>query len=74
LRKFVITTERAAQAAKVADLVERRLYIERPKPAVGCGCDLHPDVERVLESGDLAGRILAQGRPLDAWRTTCAMS
>lgn len=30
LRKFVVTTERAAQASPVADLVERRFYAERP--------------------------------------------
>jgi len=30
LRKFVVTTERAAQASQVADLVERRFYAERP--------------------------------------------
>jgi len=30
LRKFVVTTVSAAQAAKVVDLVERRFYAERP--------------------------------------------
>ena len=30
LRKFVVTTERAAQSSPVADLVERRFYAERP--------------------------------------------
>ena len=30
LRKFVVTTERGAQASPVADLVERRFYAERP--------------------------------------------
>jgi putative transposase len=30
LRKFVITTERAAQSSAVTDLVERRFYAERP--------------------------------------------
>ena len=30
LRKFVVTTERAAQEPQVADLVERRFYAERP--------------------------------------------
>jgi putative transposase len=30
LRKFVVTTERAAQSSQVADLVERRFYAERP--------------------------------------------
>src|SRR6266481_4889435 len=30
LRKFVVTTQRAAQSSQVTDLVERRFYAERP--------------------------------------------